>query len=311
MGTRPEHALTIRTYEEFRSDIVKFAEGKYNFILCIGNSGLAKSETVEKTLGKNAATISGSPTPWGFYQWAYDNMDKTLILDDVAPNFYKQEVSNSLFKNLTETRRTKTLRWATAAAGGDKEYPTSFQTTSRVIVLVNDWKSMSEHVRAIEGRATTMIFDPSPTEVHNEVGRWFADQEVYDFVYANRRFITKPNMRLYVKALEQKRAGSTWRKRTLEMMVGDVRLNQLAEILTDPSYTSNNQRQEAFVKAGYGSRTTFYEYLKEFRFFKSDGNNDGNIILGPANGEQDDEQEEQEDQENGDPEGGRTLITLE
>lgn len=265
MAKLPEHALTVRTYAEFQGDVKKLAEGRYNFLLIIGNSGLSKTRTVEDTLGDACAIISGTPTSWRFYQWAYDNLDKTLVLDDVAGKFFRSDVTNSLLKALTDTRAEKTIQWPTTSAGEEKEYQSKFTTRSRVIILVNDWDSADEHVRAIEGRATTLIFQPSFTEVHSAVAEWFTDQEVFDYVYEHRRFCVKPNMRLYVKALEQKQAGSPWRKRTLEMLIGDERMQQIATLLADERYTSNQQRCKAFERAGYGGSTTFYKLLAEFK----------------------------------------------
>ena len=276
---KPAHAVTIRNYREFRDDIEKFAEAKYNCLLVIGSSGIGKTSIVGEVLGPRCAVTSGSPTAWGFYQWAHDNLDKFLVLDDVSPKFFKANETNAMLKNLTETRPIKTLRWATASAGDDKHYPRKFETSSRVIILCNKWESISEHVRAIEGRAATFLFEPTPTEVHQEVARWFTDQEVFDYIWEYRRFVTQPDMRLYAKALESKLAGSPWRKRALEMMVGDERLMQTADLLLDLKYTSNNERQEAFVQAGYGSRTTFYELLREFRYYKTETVNDAPVML--------------------------------
>ena len=80
---------------------------------------------------------------------------------------------------------------------------------------------------------------------------WY-DQEVYDFIWQHRRFITRPDMRAYRRIAEQKRAGRPWHKRALEMLIGDKRLQEIAKLLADPQYTSNNQRAQAFVEQGYG-----------------------------------------------------------
>lgn len=268
--SRPEHAIVVDNYAELRDDFEAFAEGKYNFLIVIGNNGLGKSETIKELLAaanRTHVVFEGSPSEFKFYCDLYDNLNATVILDDVDPKFFRQSKSITYLKQLTETRTVKTLRWPTASTGEGKEYPSSFETTSRAIVLTNEWDSINEHVRAIEGRATTICFEPTPEEVHKEVGRWFQDQEVYDYVWENRRLITKPNMRLYVKLLEQKRAGRPWRKRGLEMLVGDTRLSKIAEVLASPEYKTNNQRRKAFEERGYGTRSTFYKLLKEFRYY--------------------------------------------
>lgn len=267
---KPEHAIVVTTFDEFRDDIQAFANGKYQFLLVIGNNGLSKTETVSRAV-EQPLVIEGEPTAWKLYQELYDNLDATVIFDDVASKFYRDSKTLSYLKKLTETKKVKTLRWPTNSAGEDKEYPSSFQTTSRAVILTNSWDSINEHVRAIEGRAFSIVFDPDPIEVHLEVGRrgWFHDQEVYDFVWENRQLITKPNMRLYVKIAEQKKAGRPWRKRGLEMIVGDDRLNKIAQLLIDKKYKNNTARCEEFQRLGWGSRATFYNLLKEFRFYKT------------------------------------------
>ena len=174
-----------------------------------------------------------------------------------------------MLKKLTETRPVKTIRWQTASAGEGKEYPSQFKTTSKVVILTNSWASLNEHVKAIEGRAFTIQFDPPPEAVHPEVGKWFKNQEVYDFVWENRGLITKPNMRLYVKIAEQMAADRPWRKRGLEMIVGDGRLLKIADLLTDKSFANNTERCKRFEQLNWGSRSTFYNLLKEVRFYNA------------------------------------------
>lgn len=77
-------------------------------------------------------------------------------------------------------------------------------------------------------------------------------------------------MRLYKKIAEQKAAGRPWRKRGLEMLIGDARLSCVAELLADPIYPSNRQRADAFTLKGYGGRTLYYELLREFRYYKTE-----------------------------------------
>lgn len=267
----PAHAITVRTYQEFRDDIQVFAQGRYNFTIVIGATGIAKTETVREMLGQgNYLELNGSPSAWRFYQLLYENRNKFVVLDDVTPKFFRDDKTVSMLKHLTNTVPVKTLRWATTSAGVGMEYPSEFVTTSRVIVLANAWDSVDEHIRALEGRAFTMRFDPTPTEVLHEVSRrgWFHDQEVYDYIWEHRRFITQPDMRLFGKLSEQRKAGRPWKKRGLEMIIGNEQLVNVAQLLADPKYTSNRQRMKAFVDLGYGGRTHFYDLLNEFRFYR-------------------------------------------
>ena len=281
MNKIPEHAIRITTFDEFRDDIAAFAKGKYNSLLVIGNNGLSKTEAI-RSMVENPLVLTGEPTAWKLYQELHDHRDSTVILDDVSTKFYRDSKSLAYLKQLMETKQVKTLKWQTNAAGDGLSYPSEFDTTSKVAILTNSWDSINEHVRAVEGRATTIVFDPSPEEVHREVGRggWFKDQEVFDFVWENQGLITKPNMRLYTKILEQKRAGRPWRSRGIEMMVGDGRLNQIAQLLADPTFKNNTQRCKRFIELGYGKRATFYNLLKEFRFYKPTSESEPPVLIG-------------------------------
>lgn len=269
--TKPAHSIRIDNYQEFRDDIRRFAMGKFNALIVLGNTGLSKSETVKEIVQHYLIYEGGQPTAFQFYCDLYKHLDDFVILDDVSPKFFKDHQTNSYIKALMNTRESKSLRWPTSTLDEFSDPPNHFETQSRVVILTNEWESINEHVRAIEGRAFSILFDPTPTEVHYEVGRrgWFHDQEVFDFVWEYRRLITKPDMRLYVKIAEQKRAGAPWRKRGLEMLIGDERMQRVAELLEDPTLTSNKQRAAEFVKRGYGGRTTFYDCLKHFQHYQA------------------------------------------
>ena len=256
--TYPDHAIVVDNYAEFRDDI----RASYRLTIVIGRTGVGKTETVRELIGPHV-TFGGKPSAWGFYCGLFESRNSTVLLDDVSPAFFRDSTCQSLLKALTETRPVKTLRWLTAAAGPDRIVPISFETESRVLLLTNQWPKSDEHIRAIESRACIFVFDPTPEELHFEVGRcgWFRDQEVYDFVWQYRRFITSPDMRVYRRIAEQKEAGRPWRKRGLGMLIGDRRLEEVAKLLDDPSFTSNNKRAKAFDKQGWGSRSTFYALL--------------------------------------------------
>lgn len=272
MKTRPQHAINVDNYAELRDDIAAFAENEYNFMIVIGANGLGKTSLTKEMVKRQIEVFEGNVTAWGFYTRLYRNRDATIIMDDVNPAFFKDSACNAYMKALTETRPLKTLRWQTASTGGDKEYPDNFETSSRVILLTNRWESLNEHIRALEGRAFTVIFDPPPEEVHADVARggWFHDQEVYEFVWRHRSLITRPNLRLYGKIAEQKQAGRPWRKRGLEMLAGDRHRVVMAQLLSDGRYSTNKERAEAFTAMRLGGRTRFYEFLKEFERYRRD-----------------------------------------
>lgn len=270
-SSRPCHSIRINNYKEFREDIQRFAEGKHNALIVLGNTGIGKSEAIRKALSHKLIYEGGEPSAFQFYCDLYEHRDGFVILDDVSPKFFMDHNTNSYLKILTNTVLRKTMGWPTSKLGPSSDPPNHFETQSRVVILTNEWKSINEHVRAIEGRFFSIRFEPDATEVHLEIARggWFYDQEVYDFIWSYLPLITKPDMRYYVKIAEQKQAGAHWRKRGLEMLIGDERMQRVAELLEDQALSSNKQRAIEFVSRGYGARSTFYECLKHFENYRT------------------------------------------
>ena len=68
-----------------------------------------------------------------------------------------------------------------------------------------------------------LLFQPSATEVHAQAGKWFDDQEIYQWFAANLHRVREPSLRHYVRAKELKAAGmvgltsSRLRMRTREL----------------------------------------------------------------------------------------------
>lgn len=56
-------------------------------------------------------------------------------------------------------------------------------------------------------RATTIHFTPGWEEVYNEIGKWFWDQEIYDYLWERLPFLREPDMRLVVRAWDRKKGG--------------------------------------------------------------------------------------------------------
>jgi hypothetical protein len=55
--------------------------------------------------------------------------------------------------------------------------PSTFTTSSNVILIANEWKSLNPNVRALEDRAIILHFNPSNEELHRKVAEWFRDPE--------------------------------------------------------------------------------------------------------------------------------------
>ena len=133
--------------------------------------------------------------------------------------------ASALLKPLCNTARVKRISWLTNLTLNDPDVPACFVTTSSVILIANEWRTVNASVRALEDRAIILHFDPPKTEVHRRVKKWFQDTEVYGFVEQNLPWVTDLSMRHYVKASQLRCAGlPDWRDSLLQMVLPDQRL---------------------------------------------------------------------------------------
>ena len=130
-----------------------------------------------------------------------------MVIDDVD-SLYADRAAVRLLKALCQTDGRKTLAWESDAPALRREgIPRRFSTSSRVLIIANDWRTLDVNVTALEDRGHLLSFTPTPLEVHRHTAGWFWDQEVFDWIGANLHHIGRPSMRLYHAAWEQKQAG--------------------------------------------------------------------------------------------------------
>ena len=218
-NTRPTHAETITDYETLRFYARKFGQGLYNCLIFVGPPGRLKSSIIEAEAGSEAHLISGHATPFEVFCEAQENRDKLLIIDD-ADGLYREASGQRLLKNLTNPKSPKRVYW-TSDAPTQRGLLKSFETTSKVCIIDNAWNTQNEHIAALEDRSRLFLFDPPPSEVHQEMALqdWFHDDEIYSFIGDNLCFLPDLSARAYVKAAEAKEAGENWREYLLKKYV--------------------------------------------------------------------------------------------
>lgn len=271
----PIHPITVNTYAELREDVQAFADGKYNFMMLLGQTGVGKTETVLPALKRHDYLhIKVKVTAYELYCALYEANSagvEYVVIDDVK-DIFRNKHCISLLTALTETTPLKKLSWNTASISrGSREtsdgetIETSFYTSMRLIIIVNEWETLSEDVRALESRGIMVVFRPSAVEVHCEVfkGGWYHDQEVYDFVFSHLRYLSQPSIRHYVVASEQRMAGRPWQKRLLEWICPDIRHAAILELMCDPTFESETKRAAEYHKRGYGSERQYWRLKKE------------------------------------------------
>ena len=273
----PVDVIDIITYEEFHQYMVKFAEGELGLVLLLGRPGTGKTETVKRVVGfdeeethrqgqggagRRVLYVEGHAQPCGLYGQLWEHRDCPVILDDLDRLYGKPECVR-LLKPLCSNRHAKRITWYTNATLGSGGLPSSFITTSNVILIANEWRTLNANVRALEDRSIILWFAPSPLEIHHRTADWFDDPEVYAFVGGYLAHIPQVSMRYYDKGKRLKRAGFLdWKKSLLQMMLPERATAVVAGLQLDPRLSSDLQRVAQFVAETGLSRRTYYRLKK-------------------------------------------------
>ena len=264
ISREPTNAIILSSYAELEAFLTAFAEGHINLVILIGARGLGKSRAVRKILGDDICWIEGNASPFGIYVQLYRHRDQLVVIDDVD-SLHADKNGVRLLKNLCQTEPVKRVAWQTAAKGLEKEkIPREFSTTSRTVIVSNDWRSTNRNTAAVEDRGQVLVFRPTSLEVHRKVNEWFEDDEIYGWIGARLHLIREPSMRLYYRARELKRGGLNW-KQILPESEGDQRTRLTLELLADDSYSTQEDRARAFITQDGGCRATFFNYAKRLK----------------------------------------------
>ncbi|WP_148074283.1 hypothetical protein [Bythopirellula goksoeyrii] len=256
--------MILTTYEELENFVRAFAEGHLNLVILVGARGLAKSRIVQKTLAGDTCWIEGNASPFRIYVELYNHRDQFIVIDDVD-SLHADKNGVRLLKNLCQTEPEKKVSWHTAAKGLEKEgIPREFITSSRVVIISNDWKSTNRNTAAVEDRGQVLVFQPTAIEVHLKVGEWFDDLELYSWIGERLDQIASPSMRLYYRARELKNAGLDW-KRVIPESIGNQRTRLTLELLVDETYPTQEARAKSFTLQGGGCRATYFNYAKRLK----------------------------------------------
>jgi len=83
------------------------------------------------------------------YEELYRHRGSFVVIDDVD-SLYADKAGIRLLKCLCQTEDQKSVAWHTDARSLDKHgVPREFTTTSRVIIICNDWKTLNSNVTAL------------------------------------------------------------------------------------------------------------------------------------------------------------------
>ena len=254
--------LRVSTYAELREFVAAFRSKHLGLLFVFGDPGIGKSRIIRDVLEKDACWIDGNITPFYIYIMAYEHRGQPIVLDDVD-GLYSDRKGVRLLKGICQSEPVKTVSWhSDAATLRDRGIPHSFETSSRLVIVGNRWKSLNIDIEALEDRGHFVVFEPDPLEVHRFAQSWFRDTEILNFIKKNLAFMQRPSLRTYVKAAELKAAGLDWRRFVLESWLSGPGLI-VARLKNDLRFASEEERVRAFVKSGAGSRSTYFNHAKK------------------------------------------------
>jgi hypothetical protein len=204
--TIPQTAQTVKRYAQLTEICQGYADGKLNLALVLGAPGLGKGMGLKAAMeGQGGLYVKGYRTPLQFHMDLYRHQDKPVAIDDADVLLANKQLREQI-KHLTETDKYKKIDYgSTTKILTEAGVPRFFFTTSGCAILCNSWDSDDPICQAIESRAEVIHFTPDWAEVYRQIGTWFWDQEIYDYLWEKLPDLKQPDMRLVVRAFNRKK----------------------------------------------------------------------------------------------------------
>jgi hypothetical protein len=269
--TLPREVIPLMTYAQLDLYLAKFSVEELGLVLLLGRHGTGKSESVRHALsapgsgdqfvqnvGRTPLFVEGHMQPFGLYRQLWEYRNQPIVLDDLD-RLYADPGCVRLLKPLCNTVKIKRLHWLTNLTMNEGIIPSTFTTSSNVILIANEWKSLNPNVRALEDRAIILHFNPSNEELHRKVGEWFGDPEVYEFLGQISTRAPTISMRHYCKGAQLRRAGfDDWRTSLLQMVMPDAREACVIAVQLDQRLLTEQERVQQFIASTKCSRATYF-----------------------------------------------------
>jgi len=202
--TQAAHAIPlgirVTTYAKLERIVLAFARGDLNLLILLGSHGLGKSRIIHQALPGPVYWLDGNTSVFGLYCALWRHRHQPVVLDDLD-GLYASRDGVRLLKCLTQSEPVKRVSWHTDAPSLLRdEIPQKFTTTSRVVIITNDWKTLNRDVAALQDRGHVVLFQPSALEIHLRTAEWFWDQEIFDFLGERLHWLQEASMRHYLAA---------------------------------------------------------------------------------------------------------------
>lgn len=266
----------LNTYEKLRSFCGHFSEGAWTCLIVIGSPGLGKSRTMAEALPKierpedeGARWIGSHVSSFQLYRELHAHQDRTFVLDDVD-HLCRDPGMVKLLKCLCNTEKSRRVYWATSNRDLEREgIPREFETRSKVALIINEWETLNENVGALEDRGMVVRFAPSSAEVHRQVGTWFDDKRVYNYVSDRLDRIYQPSQRLYVTASSLRKLGEDWKGWIEAKIALPDELQIVRDLRSDNTYICEDKRVLRYNALTGKSRASYFRVVADLKALES------------------------------------------
>ncbi len=271
----PVDAIPVSTYQDLDRYLRAFAQGTLQLVMLLGRHGTGKTQHVKTAIGvkhsipnpqyvkSRVLYLGGHVSAFGLYQqlWKYRNCP--IVIDDLD-KIYAQPDCVRILKQLCDIAPIKHVTWCSELTRRSAEIPAEFETTSTVILIANEWRSLNADIHALEDRALVLHFDPSNAELHAAIRSWFPDFEVYDYIGSLLPYVPQVSIRHYLKSTSLKQAGMRdWRATVLRMLLPDGPLACVVRLQLDRSFVREQDRIDQFITETGKSRPTYFRLKRQ------------------------------------------------
>ncbi len=272
----------VDNYREIREQCSRWISGKTKSLLIFGDAANGKSSRFEydKLPSEDFTTIKGQLTAAKLYRKLYNDRGGLFILDDCR-KILKDDACVTLLMQLCEKETVKTIHWETErnkdVEDEDEEeilkgLPSSFETTSRVCIILNDVNLESAQLEPILTRVLIVHFCPPVHAIHEYVGSWFpqkgaAAKDIYNFTGKHLDIIPQYVIRQIMTALELYDAKeSDWKQYLLNCWNKNKFQTEFLRLRSDKAFQNkpDNAVFAEFHKRCGGSRPTWFRLKREF-----------------------------------------------
>ena len=263
--------MIVKTYKEIEFFIDMFKGGNAELLILESRGGLGKSRLIEDSLrDTHHLKILSHITPMQLYILGHKFMDSPIVIDD-CDGLLHNDQNISLLKMFCETREVKRVSWlSTCSLLKEQNIPLSYETKSKVLILTNDFQTLSKKIGALQDRGWHILFEPTDKEILERIkkikGYCNTDlsnneiNEVYQLIETHSAFC-KFSLRTFVKGLalfkQCKGMKTDWREILLKEMELNDKLILASKCLNN--FKNEKDRIEEWENNGFSKRS-FYDY---------------------------------------------------